>query len=307
MLLRISLLLTVLTAALTPQQNLRVDVRLVNIYATVIDATGRYVSGLTKTDFVVGEDNKRQTLAHFGHDEDTPVSIGIVFDMSGSMRNKLDTASRAVERFIRTLHNDDDIFLMGFENEPFVLQEFTNDRTKLIKALDKLEANGSTALYDALNMGIDKIRFGLHNKRALLLITDGQDTNSTTTFDQIRQSIRESELLVYSLGISASPDLLSPNRGNFGPRSRDGVDMDVLNLFGKDSGARAYLLTEDMLGGKNNQLDRMLSQIAEELRSQYTLGYYPEHGDDGQYHSIQVRTRNGYYVRARTGYIARGK
>jgi Ca-activated chloride channel homolog len=301
------------TAALARSQRpdapatLRVDVKLVNIYATVIDSTGRCVGGLTSKDFLVGEDGKRQTIAHFSHDENTPVSIGVVFDMSGSMRSKLDTASGAVERFFRTLHGDDDIVLMGFANEPFILQDFTSDRSKLTRALDQLDANGSTALYDALDAGIDKIRFGLHNKRAILLITDGQDTNSATTFGEIRQAIRESELLVYSLGISptSNPQPLSRASvpGRFG--GADTVDMDVLKIFAADSGGRAYLVTENMLGGRNSRFDQVLAQIAEELRSQYNLGYYPDHPDDGQYHSIEVRTRNGYHVRARQGYVAK--
>src|SRR5438105_14398329 len=123
-----------LAAAQAPD-NLRVDVRLVNIYATVIDSSGRYVDGLKKNDFLVEEDGRRQTLAHFDHNQDTPVSVGLVLDTSGSMRTKLDTATDAVGRFVRTVHRDDDIFLMGFDSEAYLLQDFTNDRTKLTKAL----------------------------------------------------------------------------------------------------------------------------------------------------------------------------
>src|SRR5436853_2693031 len=110
----IALALTVAaTAMLAAQDDLRVDVRLVNIYATVIDSSGRYVQGLKKNDFIVEEDGRRQNLSHFDHNRDTPVSVGIVLDTSGSMRLKLDTATDAVERFVRTIHPDDDIFLMG--------------------------------------------------------------------------------------------------------------------------------------------------------------------------------------------------
>jgi Ca-activated chloride channel homolog len=287
---------------------LRVDVRLVNIYATVMDTSGRYVDGLKQTDFIVQEDGRRQMLSHFDHNEDTPVSVGVILDTSGSMNAKLNTATDAIDRFIRTIHPDDDIFLMGFDTETYLLQDFTSDRTKLRKALKYADSGGGTALYDALQEGIKKVKHGGNTKRAILLITDGQDNTSESTFTQARLAVRESELLVYSLGISPSAE--SPifnGRGGGGGnrlRSRDSVDMNVLQSFASDSGGRAYLVSENMLGGKNSEFDRILAQIAAELRSQYTLGYYPSHPDDGKYHDIRVQTRYGYYVRARRGYVA---
>jgi len=296
-----ALTLTALWA--TAQDGLRVDVRLVNIYATVIDTSGRYVRSLKKKHFIVEEDGRRQLLSHFDQNQDTPVSMGIVLDTSGSMRLKIDTAVDAVDRFVRTIHPDDDIFLEGFDSEPYLLQDFTNDRTKLRKALRKTDLGYGTALYDAMEQALIKIKSGVNNKRAILLVTDGQDTISHAGFADVRQRIRESELLVYSLGISPQPDLPSPNRGGFG--GRDTVDMNVLKTFAADSGGRAYLVSDDMLGGKNSQFEKILQQIAEELRNQYTLAYYPPHADDGQFHTISVRTRYGYYVRARRGYVAR--
>ncbi len=283
---------------------LRVDVRLVNIYATVIDTSGRYVDGLKKTDFIVQEDGRRQELSHFDHNQDTPVSLGVVLDTSGSMISKLDTATDAIDRFIRTVHPDDDIFLMGFDTGTYLLQDFTSDRAKLKKALKYADSGGGTALYDAVQEGMKKVKQGANSKRAILLITDGEDTTSQATFAQARQSVRESELLIYSLGISPSPDVgLIGGRGGGRFGGRDSVDMNVLRSFAADSGGRAYLLSENMLGGKNSQFDRILAQIAAELRSQYTLAYYPAHPDDGRYHDIRVSTRYGYYVRARKGYV----
>ncbi len=283
---------------------LRVDVRLVNIYATVIDTSGRYVDGLKKTDFIVQEDGRRQELSHFDHNQDTPVSLGVVLDTSGSMISKLDTATDAIDRFIRTVHPDDDIFLMGFDTGTYLLQDFTSDRAKLKKALKYADSGGGTALYDAVQEGMKKVKQGANSKRAILLITDGEDTTSQATFAQARQSVRESELLIYSLGISPSPDAgLIGGRGGGRFGGRDSVDMNVLRSFAADSGGRAYLLSENMLGGKNSQFDRILAQIAAELRSQYTLAYYPAHPDDGRYHDIRVSTRYGYYVRARKGYV----
>jgi Ca-activated chloride channel family protein len=289
----------VATQAERPDQasSLRVDVRLVNIYATVIDTSGRYVDGLKQADFIVQEDGRRQALTHFDHNQDTPVSVGVVLDTSGSMTAKLDTATDAIDRFIRTIHPNDDIFLMGFDTQMYLLQDFTSDRNKLRKALKYADSGGGTALYDALQEGIKKVKHGANTKRSILLITDGQDTTSESSFTQTRQAVRESELLVYSLGIA-------PNSDAARVRARDSVDMNVLRSFASDSGGRAYLVSENMLGGKNSEFDRILSQIAAELRSQYTLGYYPMHPDDGKYHEIRVQTRYGYYVRARRGYVA---
>jgi Ca-activated chloride channel family protein len=302
---------TVLIATQTERtdqaESLRVDVRLVNIYATVIDSSGRYVDGLKETDFIVQEDGRRQVLSHFDHSQDTPVSVGVVLDTSGSMNAKLDTATDAIDRFIRTIHPDDDIFLMGFDTQTYLLQDFTSDRNKLRKALKYADSGGGTALYDALQDGIKKVKHGANTKRAILLITDGQDTTSESSFTQTRQAVRESELLVYSLGIAPNSEARIMNgRGSGGSRlrSRDSVDMNVLRNFASDSGGRAYLVSENMLGGKNSEFDRILAQIAAELRSQYTLGYYPAHPDDGKYHEIRVQTRYGYYVRARRGYVA---
>lgn len=284
-------------------QSLHVDVRLVNIYATVVDSNGRYVRGLKKSDFLVEEDGKRQVLAHFDQNQDTPVSVGIVLDTSGSMRLKLETATDAIDRFVRTIHPDDDVFLMGFDTETYVLQDFTNDRAKLKKALRYAEPAGGTALYDALEQALDKVKDGANNKRAILLITDGEDTASEASFAAVRQRIRGSESLLYALGISPSADFEVPNRiGRFA--GRDTVDMNILRTLAADSGGRAFPVSEDMMGGKNGQFENILVQIAEELRNQFTLAYYPTHPDDGQYHTIRVSTRFGYSVRARRGYVA---
>lgn len=292
------------------QDSLRVNVRLVNVYTTVIDSNGRYVGGLKQEDFRVDEDGKPQTLTHFSRDQDTPVSVGIVFDKSGSMLDKLRTATDAVEHFVRIIHKDDDIFLLAFDSYNYLLQDFTSDRTRFTKALRSIDVGGGTALYDALGAALDKVKSGGHHKRAILLITDGQDNHSEVTFSDVRQQIRESELLVYALGISPTPvtSVSQPRLTHPGDRpprgGLDTVDMGVLKVFSADSGGRAYLVAENMMSGRNGQFERILSQIAEELRNQYTLAYYPTHGDDGTFHSIHVRTRYGYAVRARPGYVA---
>src|SRR5262249_989614 len=149
----------------------------------------------------------------FDQNADTPVSVRVVIDTNGSMRLKLDTAVDAVERFVRTVYSKDDIFIMGFDSEAYLLQDFTSDRAKLGKALRDADSGGGTALYDAMEQALAKIKKGSNNKRAILLVTDDQDTTSRASFAKVRQRIRESELLVYSLGIFPLSDFEVANRG----------------------------------------------------------------------------------------------
>jgi Ca-activated chloride channel family protein len=185
---------------------LKVDVALVNIVATVTDARGQYVPGLTAEDFVVEEDGEVQTVSHFDQSDDVPVSVGIVLDSSGSMERKIATAATAVERFIRTIHEDDDIFLLSFSDWPTLRQDFTDDRDRLGTALRRLNVEGGTALYDAVDEGLRKLRRGKHEKKAILLISDGEDTSSRIGFQEAELRVRESEMLVYALGISPASD-----------------------------------------------------------------------------------------------------
>lgn len=188
---------------------LKVDVALVNIVATITDQSGRYVSDLSQDDLDVYEDGQLQKISHFSQANDLPVSIGVLLDTSGSMERKIGTATTAVERFIRSIQKDDDIFLMTFANRPDLRQDFTDDRERLAKALRRVSVGGGTALYDALDEGLRKIKQGKHDKRAILLITDGEDTSSYASLEEAQSRVRESELLVYCLGISPTGGFLT--------------------------------------------------------------------------------------------------
>ncbi|HYR88566.1 MAG TPA: VWA domain-containing protein [Terriglobia bacterium] len=202
-LLRLVILGCLLTVPILAAQ-LKVDVALVNVVATVTDEKGRYVSDLSQDDLIIEEDGKPQTISFFNQSSDLPVSVGLTLDTSGSMERKIDTATRALDRFIRTIHRDDDIFLMLFSNVPLLAQDFTDDREKLARALREVRVGGGTALYDALKESLRKIKRGRYDKRAILLVTDGQDTSSENSFDEAAVAVRESELLVYCLGIAPS-------------------------------------------------------------------------------------------------------
>jgi Ca-activated chloride channel family protein len=174
----------------------RVDVRLVNVIATVTDAHGRYVPNLEADDFILEEDGARQDIAHFSQDHNVPLTVGVLLDTSGSMDRKIRTAVDAVDRFFRRIQKDDEIFLITFSGQAVLREDFTDDRDRLSQSLRHLRATGGTALYDALGDGLNKLRSARHSKRALLVITDGQDTASNLKLDQVLQSIRASEVLV---------------------------------------------------------------------------------------------------------------
>src|SRR5947208_15563182 len=181
--LALALCLVLLFVPLIADQ-LKVDVALVNVVATVTDETGHYISDLTENDLIVLEDGKEQKISHFSQSNELPVSMGLLLDSSGSMERKIGTATTAVERFIRSIHRADDIFLMTFANRPDLRQEFTDDRERLGRALRRVVVGGGTALYDAMDEGLQKIKRGKHEKKALLLITDGEDTARYITLQQ---------------------------------------------------------------------------------------------------------------------------
>src|SRR5438067_2391696 len=153
---------------------LKVDVALVNVVATVTDSHGQYVDDLIADDFVLEEDGQVQNIVHLSQSNDLPVSVGILLDSSESMDRKISTASDAVERFIRMIHKNDDIFLMTFDRRPQLRQDFTDHRDKLVSALRRVKLGLGTSLYDAVDEGLQKVKHGMHEKKAILLITDGE-------------------------------------------------------------------------------------------------------------------------------------
>jgi Ca-activated chloride channel homolog len=183
---RLALAAIIILASSAVWAQLKVDVALVNVVATVTDDRGLYVPNLTAEDFILQEDGQSQTISHLSQATDLPVSMGITLDTSGSMERKISTATTAVERFIRTIHEDDDIFLLTFSDRPVLRQDFTSDRSRLASALARVTVGGGTALYDALDDSLRKTKQGAHDKKAILLITDGVDTSSFVSFAPYR-------------------------------------------------------------------------------------------------------------------------
>lgn len=182
----------------------RSSVELINVNATVTDPSGRFVSGLRKEDFRVYQDDQLQTITHFDN-ERVPVSLGILLDTSGSMHGeRMAAARRALHRFLYDLLGpDDELFLMKFDTRPELIQSWTQDRRLISNALARVRAAGGTSLYDAVAAALPMIRGGMHRKKALVIISDGNDTTSGTTIRELQPLIRQSEVLIYAIGLDA--------------------------------------------------------------------------------------------------------
>lgn len=285
-----------------PGPILKVDVSLVTLTATVLDGVGRAHPGLKKDDFVVYEDGIPQEIAVFSNAEDIPVSLGIVFDTSGSMSDKIDEVGDAVIHLISLVNPEDEIFVMRFSTDVSLVQNFTSDRRRLQRAVKDLQARGSTALYDAVVEGLQVTRNGKHQRKALLVITDGNDTSSKMRLKETVDLAVRSEVPIYNLGIGHG------ERGSFGHLPdlfKDTVDVDALLALSDATGGKTFVLQGPHQKNGVDQIDRACLEVAAELRQQYTLGYYPLRGrTDGNYRRIQVEVPKGTFkVRTRDGYF----
>ena len=311
----------------------RSAVELINVTTTVTDSNGRFVSDLRQEDFRVFEDGQEQPITHFSN-ERVPVSLGIALDTSYSMNGeKMSAARDALRRFLGDLLDPaDEVFLYRFSNVPELVEGWTTNRDRLLSRLSRIWPEGGTAMYDAVADAVPLAKSGRHRKKALLIISDGNDTNSATTVPEVKRQIRESEVMVYAIGIDSQSDTATwgqgapraprqpplrfpfplPMPGGGGrppvttprtPGARRGMD-DRVNAFAlreltDDSGGRTEIVRYP------RDLDPATENIADELSKQYSLGYPATGKADGRWHSIVVEVRgSAYRVRARRGYVA---
>ena len=183
-----------------PVQTLKIDVDLVLVSATVTDSLNRYVSGLESQHFQIWEDKVEQKLEYFSA-EDVPISVGVIFDTSGSMKDKIATARNAAATFLKTGNPEDEYFLVEFANRPELTSDFTTDVSKLQNKLLLAPAKGMTAMYDSVYLGLEKLKEGNNPKKALLLITDGEDNRSRYTFQNVKEFVKEQDVQIYGIGI----------------------------------------------------------------------------------------------------------
>jgi Ca-activated chloride channel family protein len=247
---------------------------IVNVTISVTDSYGRFVTGLGKDHFELFDDKVKQQIAHFT-DEDAPVSLGIVYDVSGSMKERIGRSMKALRRFIDTSHNDDDFFLIAFNDRAKLVQDFTVSGDNVLGHLMFVNPHGSTALYDAAYLAVEKVQQGRHSKKALLIISDGQDNNSRYTYKELRNRIKEADVQIYAIGIT---DPASDALAGFG--------RSVLEEITRMTGGRSFFPN----AYNEPELVEICTRIALELRHQYSVGFYPtDVASEAKWHRVQVK------------------
>jgi VWFA-related protein len=278
------------SAAAAQKTPLRSSIELTVVTATVRDADGKLVTGLPKEAFEVYEDGERLPISQFTN-ERVPLGLGLLLDISDSMfGRRIKDAEGAAERFLLTLLDSRDaFFVMTFNHEARLLFGWTTDPSGVHDALARLQPTGSTAIYDAVVAALPFIARRPRERAAIVLITDGADTASDTTLHDLRPALLRSDAFVYAIAIDTPEPQAIARR----------VNVDTLNEITGQSGGRTEVVRSTA------DLDPATASIAQELNSQYVLGYSSSHPGDGQYHSIRVRTTTPTYkVRARNGYVA---
>ena len=270
------------------------DVNLVVLHTTVIDDRGRFADGLKQENFRVFEDKVEQKLSVFKR-EDIPVSMGLVIDNSGSMRDKRPRVNQAAITLVEASNPQDEAFVVNF-NDDFYLdldKDFTNSIPELKEALERIDSRGSTALYDAIIGSLDHAKKGSKDKKVLLIVTDGEDNTSHNSLEKTLREIQKTDTVIYTIG------LLSEESKKSAKRARR-----ALEEVAKASGGLAYF-PENV-----EDVHSICEQVAHDIRNQYTLAYYPTNTKrDGTFRTVQVdvipprgrgklvaRTRNGYYA-----------
>ncbi|MEQ1643242.1 MAG: VWA domain-containing protein [Pyrinomonadaceae bacterium] len=278
-----------------PDERIRVKTDLVSLTLTVTDPYGRYVSGLSKSAFTIIDNNQEQEITYFS-DADAPVSVGILFDVSGSMSGeKISKARKALERFIGTSHPSDEYFLIAFNNRAQLLMDRTRDGEALLRKLTLVKPKENTALYDAVYLGVERVTRGTHQKRAMLIISDGQDNASRYNFGEVRRLMKESDVVTYSVGIMDRADSAS----SLGMQGQ--AFLDELSSV---TGGKSFYPQTDI------EMDEIFERIALELRNQYSIGYIPkDFQPDGKWRKVKVKIKPPrglprLTVRSREGYYA---
>jgi Ca-activated chloride channel family protein len=277
----------------TTSRPFRVDTTLVLVPVTVTDPMNRLVTGLERENFALAEGSQGQQIRTFSS-EDAPLSLGVIFDMSGSMGNKIDKSKQAVIEFFKTANPDDEFFMIGFSDKPELICDFTNSIEDIQSRLVFANAKGRTALLDAIYMGIKKMKQAHHEKKALLIISDGGDNRSRYTDSEIKSLVKEADVEIYSIGLFDNSPATSEER--YGPY--------LLNEISDVTGGRMFRVDDP------NELADVATKIGVELRNQYVLGYRPTNAArDGKWRKIKVKLvppkgLPPLTVHAKTGYYA---
>jgi len=271
---------------------LHVDVKLVNVFMNVTDQNGAIVSGLTREDFALAEDGQPQQISVFERQSELPLNLTLAIDTSGSVRKDMATEADAARRFAHALlRTQDQMSLLQFATKVRELTPFTNKIDQIEQGLGQLRGDWATALYDAICLASARLG-GNPGRRALVLISDGDDTASRATYAQALEQALRNEVMIYSI-----------------------IDVPIAASAGRDLGGEHALITlAEQTGGKSfyvsdGGLDKAFARVSDDLRNQYLLGYYPKNQEPGRaFHRIQVTTTRAapqsFNIRHRTGYYA---
>lgn len=279
--------------ALRPGATLRVEANLVLVPMTVTDDQNRLVTGLERENFYVYENNQPQTIRTFSTD-DAPISIGIIFDLSGSMNNKYTRSRRALSEFMRTSNPQDEFFVVAFNDRPNIVVDYTNNVDDVDARMVMLKPQNRTALIDAVYLGLDKLKDAKYERKALLVISDGGDNRSRYTEGELRKAVRESDVQMYAIGI------FEQNAPTEEERNGPALLMDMCD----QTGGRLFHVTDVA------ELGDIASRISAELRNEYVIGYKPtDLHHDGNWRKLKVKlnpppglpqlsvhNRQGYYA-----------
>ena len=281
----------------TGSSTVRVPVDLVVLRATVLDQRGEFVNGLPSDAFHVYEDRVEQKLS-IAKQEDVPVSMGLVIDNSGSMREKRPQVNAAAITLVEASNKDDEAFVVNFNDDYYLDTEhdFTNDISEMKQALERIDARGSTALYDAVIGSLDHLKKGNRDKKVLLVVTDGEDNMSRHKLEDVIQQAGHSNAVIYTIGLLG---------GESNRRTKNNAKRALVEMAEATGGAPFF--PEEV-----TDTESICKEIAHDIRNQYTLGYYPSNAKrDGTYRTVRVEVTPPHgtgklNVRTRTGYYAKG-
>jgi Ca-activated chloride channel homolog len=279
-------------------QRIRINVDLVVLHATVTDEKGQFVPDLKQESFRVFEDKVEQKISAFSR-EDAPVTVGLVIDNSGSMREKREQVNAAALAFVKASNPQDETFVVNFNDEYYLdlNEDFTNDTRELNEALSRIDSRGSTALFDAIIGSLDHLKKGHKDKKVLLVVTDGDDDASRKSFAYTVQAAQQSDATIYAIGVFSDEDRKRQKKMVRNSKKQ-------LTTLADATGGVAYF-PENL-----EQVQAICTQVAHDIRNQYTLGYYPTNtAKDGSFRAVQVqlippKNRGKLSIRTRTGYYA---
>lgn len=271
------------------------SVNLVTIYANVTSADGNSVGNLKQENFEIYDNGALQEIEYFS-EEEKPLSLGIIFDTSASMKDRMEESSAILNYFLDMYHNDDEFFLITFNNRPFLSQDFTKSKDDIMAALKDVEPMGMTALNDAIYTGVEKLKRALYEKKALIVISDGQDNTSCYSIKDLKQMLAESNVQLYTINLCTKD-----KKSSFSTLEKDANNN--LKKFAELTGGRAFFPNSIF------EMNALIQQVAKDLRHQYSIGFTAPQNLDGRWHSLKVKVKMGstskISVRNRNGYYSR--